>query len=93
MTPYLTTSASPLRYSRSGSVSSVAVSIQTPAGWWKAPIRFLPLAVVDADLAADGAIDHRQQRRRHHEQRQAAVVGRGREAGQVADDAAADRDD
>ena len=49
--------------------------------------------VVDADLAADGAIDHRQQRRRHHQQRQAAVVGRRHEAGQVADDAAADRDD
>ena len=49
--------------------------------------------MVDADLAADGAIDHRQQRGRHHQQRQAAVVGRGDEAGQVADDAAADRDD
>src|SRR5260370_1087392 len=42
MTPYLTTSARPLRYSRSGRVVSQPVSIQTPAGWWKAPIRFLP---------------------------------------------------
>ena len=41
MTPYLTTSASPHRSSRGGSVSSVAVSIQTPEGWWKAPMMFL----------------------------------------------------
>ena len=41
MTPYLTTSASPQRNSRIGSVASVAVSIQTPTGWWKAPMMFL----------------------------------------------------
>jgi RNA polymerase sigma factor (sigma-70 family) len=49
--------------------------------------------VVDADLAADRRIDHRQERRRHHQQRQAAVERRRHEAGQVADDAAADRHD
>ena len=42
MTPYFTTSARPLRYSRSGSVLRYARSIHTPAGWWNAPIRFLP---------------------------------------------------
>src|SRR5438105_7094858 len=42
MSPYLITSASPARSSRSGSVASVAVSLTTSTGWWKAPIRFLP---------------------------------------------------
>ena len=41
MTPYFTTSASPHRSSRSGSVRSVSVSIQTPIGWWNAPMMFL----------------------------------------------------
>ena len=49
--------------------------------------------MVDRRLAADGAVDHGQQRGRHHEQRQAAGEGRGHEAREVADDAAADRDD
>ena len=51
----------------------------------------LAARMVDRDLPADGAIDHRQQRGRHHQQRQAAVVGGGHEARQVADDAAAER--
>ena len=42
MTPYFTTSANPLRYSRSGNEFKNAVSIHTPAGWWNAPIRFFP---------------------------------------------------
>ena len=49
--------------------------------------------VVDADLAADRAVDLRQQRRRHLDDRDAAQVGRRGEAGDVADDAAADGDD
>jgi len=49
--------------------------------------------MIDADLAADGAIDHRQERGRDHQQRNAARVGCGGEARKVADDAAADRDD
>ena len=68
------------------------MSIHTPAGWWNAPIRFFALRVVDAGLAADGRIDHRQQRGRHHDERQAAVVRRGGEPREVADHAAADRD-
>ena len=42
ITPYLTTSASPPANSRSGSEFSTSGSISTPAGWWKAPARFLP---------------------------------------------------
>ena len=40
--PYLMTSARPARSSRAGSVASVVVSLTTRAGWWKAPMRFLP---------------------------------------------------
>ena len=42
-------------------------------------------------LAADRAVDHREQRRRHVPDRDAAQQRRGREARQVADHAAADR--
>src|SRR5262249_40235258 len=49
--------------------------------------------VVDADLAADGAVHHGEEGGRHHEQRQAAVGGGGEEAGQGADEAAADGHD
>ena len=49
--------------------------------------------VVDAHLAADGAVHLRQQRRRHVHERDAAQVGRGGEAGHVADDAAAEGDE
>ena len=43
MMPALMISYSPARYSRSGSVSSTAGSMSTASGWWKLPIRFLPL--------------------------------------------------
>ena len=49
--------------------------------------------MVDADLAADGAVDLREQRRRHVDERDAAQVGGRGESGHVADDAAADGDD
>ncbi len=49
--------------------------------------------VVDTGLAADRRVDLRQQRRRQLHEAHAALVGRGREAGDVADDAAAQRDD
>ena len=48
--------------------------------------------MVDADLAADRAVDLREQRRRHVDERDAAQVGRRREAGHVADHAAAEGD-
>ena len=49
--------------------------------------------VVDADLAADRAVHLRQQRRRHVHERDAAQEGGRGEAGDVADDAAADGDE
>ena len=48
---------------------------------------------VDAGLAADRGIDLRQQRRRDLHEVHAAPGDRGGEAGEVADDAAAERDD
>ena len=48
---------------------------------------------VDAGLAADRGVDHREQRRRHLHDWDAAHVRRGDESGQVANDAAAERDD
>ena len=53
----------------------------------------LAARVVDADLPADRRVDHRQQRRRALHERHAAQVRRRDEAGEVADDAAAKRDD
>ncbi len=48
---------------------------------------------IDADLAADRAVDLRQQRRRHLDDRYAAQKGRRGEPGDVADNPAADGDD
>ena len=87
------TSARPARSSRGGSVASVPVSANTRRGWWNAPIRFLPPRMVDAGLAADRGVDLREQRRRHLHEVDAALVAGGGEAGHVADDAAAERDD
>jgi len=42
--------------------------------------------VIDAGLAADRAVDHREQRRRRHDERHAAEVRGGRESGEIADD-------
>ena len=47
---------------------------------------------VDAGLAADGGIDLRQQRGRHLHEIHAAPHDAGGEAGEIADDAAAERD-
>ena len=49
--------------------------------------------MIDAHLAADRAVHHRQKRGRHHEQRQPAIERRRHETGQVAHHSAADRDD
>ena len=49
--------------------------------------------MIDADLAADRAVHLRQQRRRHLDDRDAAEERRGRESGDVADHAAANRHD
>ena len=53
----------------------------------------LALGQVDAGLAAVGGVDLGDQRGRHLDDRHAALVEVGAEAGEVADDAAAERDD
>ena len=53
----------------------------------------LALGQVDAGLAAVGGVDLGDQRGRHLDDRHAALVEVGAEAGQVADDAAAEGDD
>ena len=53
----------------------------------------MPCAAVDAGLAADRGIDLRQQRGRHLHEIHAAPHDAGGKAGEVADDAAAERDD
>ena len=53
----------------------------------------LALGQVHTGLAADRAVDHREQRGGHLHDVDPAVVDRGREAGGVADDSPADRDD
>ena len=55
--------------------------------------QILAEGMVHAHLAADGAVDLREQGRRHLDQLDAAQVRRGDEARHVADDAAADGDD
>ena len=49
--------------------------------------------MVNPGLPADRRIDHREERCRHHDERKPAIVGRGREAREVADHTAPDRDD
>jgi hypothetical protein len=53
----------------------------------------LAARMVDRGLAAHRRVDLREQRRRHLDERHAALVGRGGEAGEVADHAAAERHD
>lgn len=49
--------------------------------------------MIDADLAADGAIDLGEKGRGNHEKRETASVGCGHEAGEVADDASSEGED
>ena len=90
ITPYLTTSPRPARYSRSrqggqrGRVDQHAQRLQERAD------HVLRLGQVDAHLAAHGAVDLGQERGGHLEEAEAPGVGGGDEAGQVADHAAAD---
>jgi hypothetical protein len=81
--PCLITSASPAESSRPGSERSVSVSVTTADGWWNAPTRFLPSARIDLREQRGGRL---------HEANAAHEDGR-REPGDVADDAAAQRDD
>jgi hypothetical protein len=89
----LITSASPQRSSRGGQRRQGAGVDPDAGGLVEGADDVLGPRVVDPHLAADGAVDLRQQARRDHQQGQAAGVGRGDEAGQVADDPAAQRHD
>ena len=62
-------------------------------GLMKRADQVLAELVVDADLAADRAVDLREQRRRDVGERDAAQERRRGESGRVADDAATDGDD
>ena len=55
--------------------------------------QILALRRIDPGLAADGGIDLRQQRGRHLHEIDAAAQDRGGKAGEIADHAAAERDD
>ena len=88
MTPCLIASARPAAIWLRGSVASVSMSLRTNRGGWNAPTRFLPALHVQAGLAADGRVDHRQRGGRDLDDGNAAVQRRGHEARQVADDAA-----
>ena len=93
MNPVLITSAMPAASSARLTVARVSRSAITAVGSWKAPTRFLPAAGVDAGLAADGGVDHREQGGRHVDDPHAAHPGGRDEAGEVGRRAAADRHD
>ena len=92
MTPYLITSARPARNSRRGRVFKRVDVDHDQARLVEGADEVLAGRMVDAGLAADAGVDLRQQRGRHLHERHAAHEGRGGEAGQVADDAAAEGD-
>ena len=92
MTPYLTTSPKPAIFARRqgfqrGDVDQYAQRLE------EGPDHVLRLGQIDADLAAHGTIDLGQERGGNLQEADAPGVGGGDEAGQVADHAAADRDD
>ena len=93
MTPYLITSASPASSSRRGSVRQHVDVGEHAARLVERADQVLALRVVHRGLAADRGVDLRQQRGGHLHDREAAQQRGGREAAEVADDAAAERDE
>ena len=93
MTPCLIASASPARRCSGGSVASTLDVGDDRGRLMKRADEILARRRVDAGLAADRRVDHREQARRHLHVRHAAHERRGDEAGEVADHAAAERDD
>ena len=85
ITPYLTTSASPQRNSRSGRVSRRRGVDPDAQRLVEGADQVLGARVIDADLAADGAVDLRQKRRGHHDERKSAQERCGDETGQITD--------
>ena len=69
------------------------MSAITSTGWWNAPSRFLPCGELMPVLPPTRGIDLRQQRGRHLHEIDAAAQDRRRKAGEIADHAAAERDD
>ncbi len=92
MAPYLITSARPLASSRSGSVRETVRVDQHGARLMERADHVLSERVIDAGLPAHRRVDLRKQRRRHLHERHAALIDRRGETGEVADDAAAERD-
>ena len=86
------TSTQPAASSAAGSVASVSGSTSTRGGLVVGADVVLRLGQVDAGLAAVGGVDLGDERGGHLHDRHAALVGGGAEAGEVADDAAAERD-
>ena len=93
MSPYLMTSASPARNSRSGKRGERVGIGEHGGGLMKRADEVLAAGMVDAGLAADRRIHLREQRGWNLHERDAALVTGGREAGHVADHAAAQRND
>ena len=93
MTPYFTASYRPARNSRRGSVESSSGIDEHGEGLVIRADQVLAERMVDAGLAADGAVDLREQRRRDLHDRNAAQVGGRGKAGRVAHDPAAERHD
>ena len=91
--PCLITSASPARSSRSGSVSSAVDVGEHRERLVERADHVLAARVVDRGLAADRGVDLGEQRGRHLDERDAALIGRRGETGEIADHAAAERDD
>ena len=85
-------SAIPSRRRRTGSERRAASSEKTATGGQKAPTAFFAAAEVDRHLAADGAVGLRQPGGRDMDERQPARVEGSRGPDEVADGAAADRD-
>ncbi len=93
MMPYLMTSAKPARNSRSWqSLERVEVA-QNQLRLIKSADEIFAGLQIDADLAADGAVHQREQRCRRLNEGNSAQISRRDEAGQIADDPAAERDD
>ena len=69
------------------------MSASTSDGWWKAPTRFLPSGELIAVLPPTLELTWASRRGRDLDEAHAAPQRRGAEAGEIADDAAAERDD
>ena len=93
MTPYLMISASPARELARRQRAQRARIGQHGDRLMERADHVLRARMVHGRLAADRRVDLREQRRRHLHEIDAALVARGHVTGEVADDAAAERDE